>query len=147
MQEVIRVEQKGEFNKIDKSEKRMYGPRGLMVCGYTEEERNTFLDFSIKIKMNEVPVIFAVNEDVGKTLGELFSHEQGAGIKGPSELPRTVIMSGLSQNELHALMGEYKKAGFVSQLWATLTPTSETWTLKALLLELLAEAKAMQKKQ
>ncbi len=140
------MEQKGDFNKIDKSDKRMYGPRGLLVCGYTEEERSTFLDFIVKAEISDVSVIFAVNEDVGKTLGELFTHEHMAGITGPSELPRAVIMSGLSQNELHILMGAYRKEGFVSQIWASLTPTSEAWILKALLIELLAEARAMQKK-
>ena len=141
------MEQKAEFNRIDKSDNRMYGPRGLLVCGYAEEERSIFTDFIVQAGMNDVPVIFAVNEDVVKTLGELFTHEHRSGIKGPSELPRAVIMSGLSQNELHNLMGAYRESGFVSQIWASLTPTSETWTLKALLLELLSEARAMQKKQ
>jgi hypothetical protein len=31
-------------------------------------------------------------------------------------------------------------------LWATLTPTSETWTLEALLAELAAEQQALSKK-
>ena len=140
------MEQKGEFNRIDKSEKRMYGPRGLIVCGYTEDERNIFLDFITNINIDDVPVIFAVNADVEKILGELITHDHKSGNTGPSELPRAVIMSGLSQNELHGLMGSYRKAGFESQIWASLTPTSETWTLKALLLELLAEARAMQNK-
>lgn len=141
------MEQKGEFSRIDKTDKRMYGPRGLLICGYPEEERYVFLDFILKINMNDVPVIFAVNEDVGKTLGDLFTHEHKAGITGPSDLPRSVIMSGLSQNELHSLMSGYREAGFVNQIWASLTPTSETWTLKSLLKELLAEAREMQKKQ
>ncbi len=141
------MEQKAEFKKVDKSDKKMYGPRGLLVCGYPEEERETFQEFISKTEMGEIPVIFGINEDVETKLGELFTHEHRAGIKGPSELPRSVIMSGLSQNELHGLMGAYREHGFEKQLWATLTPTSETWTLKALLIELLAEARAMQKKQ
>jgi hypothetical protein len=141
------VEKKGDFNRIEKSEKRMYGPRGLLVCGYAEKERNVFLDFISDINMNDVPVIYAVNEDVSKNLGELFAYEHRAGITGASELPRAVIMSGLTQSELHGLMGAYREVGFVTQLWASLTPTSETWTLKTLLLELLAEARAMQRKQ
>ena len=141
------MEQKGEFNRLDKSDKRMYGPRGLLVCGYPEEERDKFLDFTSKINLSDIPVIFAVNEDVEKILGELFTHEHQAGITGDSDLPRSVIMSGLSQNELHVLMGAYREAGFVSQIWASLTPTSETWTLKEILIELLKEARAMQKKE
>ena len=139
------MEQEGEFNRIDKSEKKMYGPRGLLVCGYPEEERCSFIDFIAKINMSDIPVIFAVNNDVGKNLGELFTCEHRAGITGPSELPRSVIMSGLSQSELHDLMGAYREAGFVSQIWASLTPTSETWTLKTLLVQLLAEARAMRR--
>lgn len=141
------MEQNGEFNRIDKSEKRMYGPRGLLVCGYPEAERDLFLDFIDKINMTDIPVIFAVNEDVEKNLGGLFNHEHRAGIAGPSELPRAVIMSGLSQNELHNLMGAYREAGFVRQIRASLTLTSESWTLKELLVQLLAEARAMQKKE
>ena len=139
------MEQKGEFQKIDKSEKKMYGPRGLLVCGYQEEERILFLDFINKIKMSDIPVIFAVNEDVEKDLGDLFNFKHKSGITGASELPRSVIMSGLSQSELHGLMGAYREAGFIRQIWASLTPTSETWTLKALLIELLAEAKAIKR--
>ena len=141
------MDQKGEFNRIDKSDKRMYGPRGLLVCGYPEEERSKFLDFISEINMSEIPVMFAVNKDVEKILGELFTHEHQAGIAGASELPRAVIMSGLSQNELHDLMGAYREAGFVAQIWASLTPTSAKWTLKELLIELLKEARAMQKKE
>jgi len=140
------MEQKGGFNRIDKSEKKMYGPRGLLVCGYAEEDRNRFLDFLTDINMGDIPVIFAANKDVETKLGELFTHEHSTGITMPSELPRSVIMSGLSQNELHALMGAYREAGFVSQIWASLTPVSESWTLKALLIELLSEARAMQKR-
>ncbi len=141
------MEQKGEFNRIGKSGKRMYGPRGLLVCGYTEEERMTFLDFISALNMEDIPIIFAGNKDIGNTLSELLNLIHKAGITGPSDLPRAVIMSGLSQNELHKLMRAYREAGFMSQIWATLTPTSETWTLKSLLIQLLAEARAMQKSQ
>jgi len=39
-------------------------------------------------------------------------------------------------------MTAYKYAGLPSQLWASLTPISETWPLKTLLDELSAEAEA-----
>jgi hypothetical protein len=139
------MEEKGTFKRIDKSDKRMYGPRGLLVCGYPLEERDVFLELVIKT-LGKISVIFGVNRDVENILGEIFKHEHKTGLNDPSDLPRAVIMSGLSQNELHSLMGAYREAGFISQIWATLTPISEGWTLKALLIELLAEAKAVRKK-
>ena len=140
------MEEKAEFTKIDKSDKRMYGPRGLIVCGYPVEEREGFLEL-VKNRLDDIPVIFGVNTDVESNLGEILNHDHKAGMDDPSELPRTVIMSGLSQNELHGLMGAYRGEGFVRQLWATLTPVSENWTLKVLLIELLAEAEKMRKKK
>jgi hypothetical protein len=140
------MEEKAEFTKIDRSDKRMYGPRGLLVCGYPLEERESFLEF-VKNTLDEITVIFGVNTDINSTLGEIFNHDHKAGMTDPSDLPRAVIMSGLSQNELHGLMGAYRSEGFVKQLWATLTPVSENWTLKSLLIELLNEAEAMRKKK
>lgn len=139
------MEEKGMFKRIDKSDKRMYGPRGLLVCGYPLEERDVFLELVIKT-LGEISVIFGANRDVENILGEIFKHEHKTGLNDSSDLPRAVIMSGLSQNELHSLMGAYRGAGFINQIWATLTPISEKWTLKALLIELLAEAKTMRKK-
>lgn len=140
------MEEKAEFTKIDKSDKKMYGPRGLLVCGYPLEERENFLQLAEKT-MGDISVIFGVNTDVNNTLGELFKNDHNSGMTHPSDLPRAVIMSGLSQNELHNLMGAYRREGLPKQLWATLTPVSENWTLKALLVELLSEAEAMRKKK
>ena len=140
------MEDKAEFTKIDKSDKRMYGTRGLLVCGYPAEEREKFLEL-VKNTLDEIPVIFGVNTDINSTLGEILNHDHKTGMTHTSDLPRTVIMSGLSQNELHGLMGAYRSEGFVQQLWATLTPVSENWTLKALLIELLAEAEKMREKK
>ena len=33
------MKHKGQFTKVEKSKKRMYGDRGLLVCGYRQEER------------------------------------------------------------------------------------------------------------
>jgi hypothetical protein len=44
-------------------------------------------------------------------------------------------------------MNAYRKAGLPGQLWATLTPVSENWTLDTLLLELSKEDKALKKQR
>jgi hypothetical protein len=101
------VEKKGTFKRIDKTDKRMYGPRGLLVCGYPLEEREGILELVIKT-LGEIPVIFGVNRDVDNIMGDIFKREHKAGLTDSSDLPRAVIMSGLSQNELHSLMGAYR---------------------------------------
>jgi len=56
-------------------------------------------------------------------------------------------MSGFTQKELHKLMTAYRQAELPSQLWATLTPISENWSIANLLEELAAEAEAIKKQR
>jgi hypothetical protein len=137
---------KGEFTKVEKSSERMYGPTGILVCGYMAEDRGDFLELLDKTGLTGIRVVFATTHDLKTGVGELLSYENMAGLKGESAMPRAVVMSGLTQNELHGLLGAYREAGFVRQIWATVTPVSETWTLEQLLNELQAEDRAMQSK-
>jgi hypothetical protein len=59
-------------------------------------------------------------------------------------MPAAIIMAGITENELHLLMSSYRSAGLPNPLWATLTPTSEAWTLRQLLTELSAEREALE---
>lgn len=135
---------KGEFTKVEKSSERMYGPTGILVCGYIEEDRADFLKLVDKAGLTHIRVVFATTHDLKTRVGEIFSHENMAGLKDESGMPRAVVMSGLTQNELHGLLGAYREAGLVRQIWATMTPVSEAWPLEQLLNELQAEDRAMQ---
>jgi hypothetical protein len=57
------------------------------------------------------------------------------------------VVAGLTENELMRLMTVCKKTGMANALWATLTPTSEQWTVIQLLTELAAERREMQKRR
>ena len=119
----------------------MYGSRGLLVCGYPVEERMDFINLLDKTDLSGIRVVFACSDDLETRVGDVISKEDRAGFDGVSDMPRAVVMSGLTQNELHNLMAAYKKGGFVRQIWASLTPVSEKWPLKNLLNELQKEDK------
>ena len=53
---------------------------------------------------------------------------------------RAIVLAGLTERELHAFMAAYKTLGFSRPLWASLTPHSEGWKVRALLAELKEEA-------
>ena len=141
------MNQEGQFTKIGKSEERMYGQRGLLVCGYPEEERDKFCKMIETIGFKDILIIFACNHDLGEKVGDILGYADKTGFVGDSVMPRAVIMSGLTQNELHHLMESYRGAGFAPQIWATVTPVSENWPLESLLNELQAEHKAMKNKR
>ncbi|MDY6792836.1 MAG: DUF3783 domain-containing protein [Thermodesulfobacteriota bacterium] len=140
------MKHKEQFTKVGKSNKRMYGPKGLLVCGYPEEAWNDFLNLVDQVGLSDTRVVFASSNDLEESVGDMLTDESKAGFAGASDMPRAVIMSGLTQNELHRLLTAYREAGFASQIWATLTPVSQNWPLGHLLNELQTENKAMKNK-
>ena len=133
------------FEKIEQSEERMYGPKGIVVCGYPPSEHRFFLLFWEKAGFNDRPVVFAGTEDGARLLSDLLSSETASGIGEPSEMPRALILSGFTRNELHKIMSAYRYAGLPAQLWATLTPVSEHWTVAQLLEELRKEDESLKR--
>lgn len=135
------------FQKVGRSEERMYGPPCILICGYRADEQQQILSLIQTCGLSGHPIVFAGEEDADTTLGDLARTEPAKGKGLSSGLVRAIIMCGFTQNELHSLLSSYRKEGFTPQLWATLTPVSETWTLKALLEELAREADALRKRQ
>lgn len=133
----------GRFEKIQESDERMYGPKGILVCGYPPPEHRFFCLFMEKAGFGDRPVIFPTNEDAGRTLKELLGLTTGSGTGEFADLPRALIMSGFTQNEVHRIMHAYRQAGLPAQLWATLTPVSENWLLADLLKELVKERETL----
>ena len=135
------------FQKIEKSEERLYGPPCILVCGYPADEQESIRSLFASCGLSGHPVVFAGEDDGDTLLGELVKQESGKGRDLSSGLARAIIMSGFTQNELHSLLSSYRKEKFEQQLWATLTPVSEGWTLRDLLKELRAEAEAFKRRQ
>jgi hypothetical protein len=137
----------GNFEKIQDSDERMYGPKGILVCGYPPPEQRFFALFMEKAGFSDRPIIFPAPKDTGRTLKDLLGLTTGSGMGEPTGLPRAVIMSGFTQNEVHRIMSAYRQADLPAQLWATLTPVSEHWLLSDLLTELVKEDECLREKK
>jgi hypothetical protein len=138
---------KSTFRKVKKSDTRMYGTRGILVCGYSSSEQPSFLTFLEQAGLQDLSVIFVTSRQSTNTLKELLALPDRSGYGEESDMRRAIIMSGFTQKELHKLMTAYRQAELPSQLWATLTPISENWTIANLLKELAAESEAITKQR
>jgi Domain of unknown function (DUF3783) len=136
----------GTFSKVEKSTETMYGPRGILVCGYTKDEQKAFCSVLKKIQTEDIPVKFPGDADGPKTILTILENAE-TGDTEHSSLRRAVIMSGLTQTELHNLIRSHRESGLSYPLWASLTPVSETWLLKDLLEALAQEAMAMKQRR
>ncbi len=134
---------KGTFQKVENTDQKMYGPLKLLVCGYQPDDQELFLSLLGQLGMGNVPVVFINHEDSEITLKDLLKRKERSGLGIASAMRRAVIISGFTQRELHRLISTYRQAGLPAQLWATLTPISETWPINKLLDELAKEAEAM----
>jgi len=137
----------GTFTKIDKSGQRLHGEPALLVCGYPVDEHELLLGALESLGLGDRPVVFAASADARRPLKALLQSAHRTGLGQPSEMSRAIIMSGFTQAEVHKLMTAYRQGGMPPQLWATLTPVSETWFLADLLEELAAESEAFRKRQ
>jgi len=137
----------GGFEKVSQSDEPMYGPRKLLICGFSVEIQPHVVKLLEVIKLSDIPRIWVTAEHAGTPISDVLALADNTGWGESSELPRAIIMCGLTQNELHRLMSASREAGMKPPLWATLTPTSETWSVQDLLKELAAEHQAMQQRK
>ena len=137
----------GDFEKVSASDKPMYGPRKLLICGFSADIQPHVAKLLEILKLADVQRIWVAGEHAGSLISEVLTLEDNTGWGVSSELPRAIIMCGLTQKELHILMSVSREAGMKPPLWATLTPTSETWTIRDLLRELAAEHEAMKRRK
>ena len=134
------------FEKVTTSDKPLYGPRKLLLCGFSSAAQSKFETVLDMVGLREIPKIWVSDDQGDMALSALLQLPDNSGASVSSNLPRAIVVAGISQNELINLMTVCKKAGMMNALWATLTPVSENWTIQQLLAELAAERKAMNKK-
>lgn len=137
----------GTFEKVQHSDSRMYGSPKLLLCGFSVAAQPKFGAVLKMAGLQDIAVVWANEENGKETLAALLSLPGGAGAGTGSALPRAIIVSGITENQLHRLMTVCRKTGMQQALWAALTPTSETWPLAQLLSELQAERKALSERR
>ena len=132
------------FEKVSSTDKPLYGPRKLLLCGFSQSVQPKFNTLLELLGLSAIPKVWVTEAQAGTLINKLLEFEDGTGWGVSSELPRAIIMAGITQKELHQLMTGCRQSKMKQTLWATLTPTSENWTIQNLLTELAAEHKAMQ---
>lgn len=134
------------FEKVTTSDKPLYGPRKLLLCGFSSAAQSKFETVLDMVDLRETPKIWVSDDQGDMALSTLLQLPDNSGASVSSNLPRAIVVAGISQNELISLMTVCRKAGMMNALWATLTPVSENWTIQQLLAELAAERKAINRK-
>jgi len=135
------------FKKLSRSDEPLYGPRKILLCGFSPSDQNSFMSLIAQAGLRDAPQVWVAADQTDMLVADLLRLPDQTGHGQASTLPRAVILSGVTENEIHRLMALNRKISRQATIWATVTPVSETWTLKNLLRELQAERKALSRKK
>jgi hypothetical protein len=139
--------EESSFEKVSRSEKLLYGPRKLLLCGFGAEAQKKFNAVLDMVGLADVPRVWVATQQGAMTLADLLELADGSGAEAASALPRAVIAAGITEAQLISLMTVCKKSGMQAALWAVLTPVSEKWSVEQLLAELAREREALRSKK
>jgi len=131
------------FRPIGNSDQRLHGHTAVLISGFSASEQQQLHALFRQWDLNSVPLILIGADTLPLTLAQATRLPDRTNFGQTPELPRAVVMSGLMERQLHRLMQGYREEGFPRPLWASITPHSESWTVKYLLVELLKEREAM----
>jgi hypothetical protein len=141
------VKTAASFKKLSRSDDLLYGPRKILLCGFSSSEQDSFTSLIHQAGLRDAPLVWVAADRADMLVSDLLRLPDRTGLGEVSTLPRAVILSGATENEIHRLMALNRKTSRQATIWATVTPVSETWTLKNLLRELQAERKAFGRKK
>ena len=133
----------GKFEMVTRSEKPLYGPRKLIVCGFAADLQDKFLKVLAAAGLQGLAVVWTAANMADDEIGQLMELPDNTGAGIDSTLPRTIVVAGISESELHSLMDTCRAGGMKQALWAVLTTVSEKWSLRQLIAELESEDKAL----
>lgn len=133
------------FKKVGASDERMYGPRKIVACGYTPRQHDPLLAFFKAKGFGQFPVVFVPGREEGSLVKDFVSRPHLYGYQEDPGTQKAIIISGFAEKELQKLLAAFREEGIPRPLLAALTPTSETWSVQALLRELSREAEEMKR--
>lgn len=131
------------FRPVGDTDSRMHGATAVLASGFSVADQQTLRDMMDAAGLQDVGIVFITAGALPLTLAALAALPAGTHAGETAELPRALVMSGLTERQLHAMMDSYRQSGLPRPLWASVTPTSADWTIKTLLVELLKEREAM----
>jgi hypothetical protein len=130
------------FEEIGESTADAVGPAAVLLSGFAEPEAERVLTLLAEVGAKDHRVLRCASEMLDRRLTEALSGAPGDPL--PAEaLPRVVILSGLPDAGINAVVDRWADTGLPRPLFACATPSSLELTVKRLLSDLLREHRAL----
>lgn len=133
----------GEFKRIDQDEEAPLGPLALLMCGHSSEESRTVSSFLGAISASEHRVVLCTEPMLAQSLGDALATTEESPPVPPDKLPRVIVLSGMTGAQVRVFLDRYASTLLPRPIFATVTPSNLSLTVRDLLVELLQEHRAM----
>lgn len=135
-----------DFEAVAPDGEKGHGRTAILVCGCPLDVRPRMTQFALEAGFADIPLLFAGNEDLENPLATVFQKDPAV-LPAESRMPWAVVFSGMTNKQFCVFIDKYReRMDLPVPIWGVLMPAAESWTLRRLLRNYQAEAKAFGKK-
>ena len=134
------------FQKIDPRGEEICGPEAVLVCGFPATVEEPLRDLLARVDAPNHRVVFCTPRMVKQELGRALEpgpDETDETPAAPDELPRVMVLSGMTGGQLQNFVSTYRTAGLPRPIFASTTPINVGFPVGRLIVDLLKEQRAM----
>jgi hypothetical protein len=131
------------FQRIDEDSTQRSGACRVLVCGHSPDDAAKVGGLLLALGIQDAAVRLVTPAMIGMTLADALDAETDEAPVPPDRLPPVLVLAGLSGQEVGAFLDGFAVTGLPRPIFAGVTPTNLGMTVRALLVDLLAEHRAM----
>ncbi len=115
------------------------GPKAVFVSGLPHDLEMKILPLLTETGVSDIRIVFCTAGMMEATLLDALEKEFSETAVGEDKLPPVMVFSGISFDEVQAIVSGYKNTGLPRPIFATTTVHNLNFTVKELIMHLLEE--------
>jgi hypothetical protein len=134
------------FQKIDPTAEETCGPEAVLVCGFPATVEEPLRNLLTRVGAGNHRVVLCTPRMVKQELGRALEprpDDTDETPAAPDELPRVMVLSGMTGGQLQNFVSSYRTTGLPRPIFASTTPINVGFPVGRLIVDLLKEHRAM----
>lgn len=131
------------FRELDGSERSIPGPPAVLLCGFSVPEAEEVRVLLDEAQTGTERLVLCTEGMLRRPLQEVLEvsiHEEPV---PPDRLPRVILLSGMTEQQIHSFLDAFRVSGLPRPIFATTTDSNLRRNLRDLLLDLLNEHRSL----
>jgi hypothetical protein len=136
------TEEDATFQALDATSEETCGPHAALLCGFSRDEARSITAL-LEHAAADYRVVCCTTTMGNWTIERALGGDDGGALLPVDKVPRVVLLSGLPDGQVQAVLEAYSSTGIARPIFAVATPANLGFTVIQLLEELIAERQEM----